>query len=471
MSPAHVYKYEGPVIPLQHGEVWRTNGVFKIAHLVDLAKMNRLAEEIARETAALADRRAEALVDYHLNTAIEGINRLSGRAGRKSRSLDWLGSAWKWIAGSPDAADWNAVLAAQGMASKNNDQQLRINARLFDATHESIEQLNNVIAKVNAVDSDLYTTTTVLHKSIILSNQVSEVVRACQLAKTSIVDSNLLDHGEIDTILREVHNLPYKNAIEAIEFSRPTIVTNGTLLLYILAFPKVAAEKYRIMHLYATISEGKQIILEHHKLAASSSETYAVLGDCLSIGNTSVCRKEELQKLKEASCIPRLLKGGQARCSYQRNNQRVVKQVDDGMLYLTNFNGTLGTAAKNYNLSGSFVIQFDNETITVDGQTYSSYSISHLMAMPAVLSHITANNFQLSLEYVHDVSMRNLEKMSNVTGELLASFLTEAALAICILAGFYFLWKKLTSPKGMPNVRDIAANLEALGQPEPGKAH
>lgn len=55
------------------------------------------------------------------------------------------------------------------------------------------------------------------------------------------------------------------------------------------------------------------------------------------------------------------------------------------------------------------------------------------MATPAVLSHITASNFQLSLEYVHDVSMRNLEKMSNVTGELLVSFLTEAALAICIL--------------------------------------
>lgn len=220
------------------------------------------------------------------------------------------------------------------MASKNSDQQLRINARLFDATHESIEQLNNVIAKVNAVDNDLYTTTTVLHKSIILSNQVSEVVRACQLAKTGIVDSYLLDHGEIETILREVDNLPYRNVMEAIEFSRPTVITNGTLLLYILAFPKVGVENYRLMHLYATIGEGKQIILEHHKLATSSSETYAVLGDCLSIGNTTVCREEELQKLEEASCIPRLLKGGQAKCSYRGNNQPVVKQVDDGMLFL-----------------------------------------------------------------------------------------------------------------------------------------
>jgi len=149
----------------------------------------------------------------------------------------------------------------------------------------------------------------------------------------------------------------------------------------------------------------------------------------------------------------------------------VVKQVDDGMLLLTNFNGTLRTAAENYDLIGSFIIQFDNETIMVNGQNYSSYSVSHLMAMPAVLSHITASNFQLSLEYVHDVSMKNLEKMSNMASELLASLLTEAALAICIFLGFYFLWKKLMSTKGMPDVREIAANLEALGQTELNKAH
>lgn len=92
------------------------------------------------------------------------------------------------------------------------------------------------------------------------------------------------------------------------------------LLLYILAFPKVAAESYRLMHLYATISEGK--------------------GDCLSIDNTTVCREEEPQKLEEATCIPRLLKGSKTKCSYHRKNQLVVKQVDDEMLYLTDFNNS-----------------------------------------------------------------------------------------------------------------------------------
>jgi len=36
------------------------------------------------------------------------------------------------------------------------------------------------------------------------------------------------------------------------------------------------------------------------------------------------------------------------------------------------------------------------------------------MALPAVLTQVTANDYQLSLEYEHDVSLKNLEKMAEV---------------------------------------------------------
>ncbi|KPU81742.1 uncharacterized protein Dana_GF26641 [Drosophila ananassae] len=81
-------------------------------------------------------------------------------------------------AGSPDAEDWNAILNSERMIAENSDQQIRINAQLFDASHEPIQQLNNVVARVNAIDGDLHAVTTTLHKSIILADQVSEVTRA-----------------------------------------------------------------------------------------------------------------------------------------------------------------------------------------------------------------------------------------------------------------------------------------------------
>jgi len=87
-------------------------------------------------------------------------------------------------------------MSAPNVASRNTDQQIRINARLFDVTHEVIKRVNNVISKVNAIDSDLHATTTLLHKAIILANQVAEITPACQLDKSGVINTNLLDHGD-----------------------------------------------------------------------------------------------------------------------------------------------------------------------------------------------------------------------------------------------------------------------------------
>jgi len=61
--------------------------------------------------------------------------------------------------------------------------------------------------------------TVVLHKSIFLAGEVNEMARACQLAKTGVVNSNLLDHDDVETILSEVDSHPYQNVVEAVEFS------------------------------------------------------------------------------------------------------------------------------------------------------------------------------------------------------------------------------------------------------------
>lgn len=69
----------------------------------------------------------------------------------------------------------------------------------------------------------------------------------------------------------EVSNLPYQNAVDAIEFSSPSIMTNETLPLYILAFPKVEEKPYRLTQLHPTIHEEKQVMLQHPTSNAASA--------------------------------------------------------------------------------------------------------------------------------------------------------------------------------------------------------
>ncbi|KAM8718869.1 hypothetical protein ACLKA7_001561 [Drosophila subpalustris] len=114
---------------------------------------------------------------------------------------------------APDASDWNNILQSQDNVVKNSNQQIRINTRLFDATHDSLRKLDDVVARVNAIDGDVHVTTVLLHKAMILVNQVNEITRACQLAKTGVVNTNLLDHKEVETLLTETQSLPYQNVV------------------------------------------------------------------------------------------------------------------------------------------------------------------------------------------------------------------------------------------------------------------
>ncbi|KAH8333222.1 hypothetical protein KR067_005406 [Drosophila pandora] len=422
---ARIYKYDAPVVPLQQGGVWRINGMFKLVHVIDISRMMQLVDETSRDAATLTDQRINTITRHYLEQAAEGMNRVMRPTSRRARAVNWLGSAWKWIAGSPDAEDWNAVLNSEKMITENINQQIRINARLFDASHKSIQELNDV--------------------------QLSWLT--CQLAKTGVTNSNLLDHEEIETILTEVNDLPYQNAVEAVEFSRPTVLSNGTTLLYILALPKVSNRRYELVRLYPTVSGGRQIVLEHQKLALNGEETYAVVGSCSSIGNITVCPEEDLIALEENSCIPRLLKGGHASCSYLRSNKEVVQLVEDGTLFLSNYNGSLATPEREYQLEGTYIVQFNNEVVIVRNKNFTAYSANHPMALPPVLTNITVTGYRPSLGYVDDVNAQNTQVMSGVSRGVTFSYVLEASLTLIVFLILFIIWRELISTEGIPTTR------------------
>lgn len=66
VGAADVFKYEAPLVPLQEGTVWRVNGHFKLAHVIDLRKFESLVQDTRREAVQLTDPRIAALVAHYL---------------------------------------------------------------------------------------------------------------------------------------------------------------------------------------------------------------------------------------------------------------------------------------------------------------------------------------------------------------------------------------------------------------------
>jgi len=449
------------VVTLRQGSGWRVDGYFNLIHLVKLDEIEESIVRTQEEARELDEGQTRILALYHLGQARQMLSKLS--RVRRARSIDWLGSAWKWIAGSPDASDWSAILSTRDSLVENNNQQYRINDRLFEASKQSIERLNAMIETVNTIDNNAQAATVTLHKAILLENQVGELSRACQFAKAGLVNSNLLDEVEVRALLKEMDSLPYQSAVEATEFAKPIVATNGTTLLYILALPKVIAKEYQMLVVRPSISSGKQIDFNHGKLLVAPDETFAITSDCLTIGNTSVCAEEHLTPLNEAGCIPRILKGGNAECHYVASNRRVDELLEDGTLFMTNYNGTIVAHGQNYDLDGTFLLQFSNESVTADNKVFHSHSHAHLVAMPSVIANLTSKGYHLNLELVRSLSIRNLDLVRTVRGRLATSIVAEIAIVAIAASAIAIVWKKTTRNRTQKKIDETTPQVEQEG--------
>lgn len=221
------------------------NGQFKLIHNINLQLyqdiLNRLKDENNKmnETTII-----KGIIAFELEKIRIQLNELKGpETARLKRSINWIGSAWKWIAGSPDATDWNEIMRSQDSLVSNNNLQYKINSEISTKTQELLRTINGIITTTNDIlgyNIQAKSSQEIQHKVTILKEDVGELVRACQMAKAKVVNTNLLNKEEVNQLIGELDVLPYSNIIEAIEYSEPSIYTNGTHLLYILSMPKVA---------------------------------------------------------------------------------------------------------------------------------------------------------------------------------------------------------------------------------------
>lgn len=80
---------------------------------------------------------------------------------------------------------------------------------------------------------------TTISEVTILKVEINEIVRACQMAKSGIAHTNLLDTSEIINVINVNFALQ-----EAKENETPSSYTNASPQLYILSIPKLGRSFY-----------------------------------------------------------------------------------------------------------------------------------------------------------------------------------------------------------------------------------
>lgn len=378
-------------------------------------------------------------IEHQIHEISKQINRLKGGTTRTRRAINWIGSAWKWVAGNPDASDWDAILKSQDEIILNNNEQIKINTKLMDTTNKILEQYNTINRHFDEHVNDNYGQM-LFNRLSILEGEIAEITLAEQLAKKGIVNTNLLDREEISQLIANIETLPYENEIEALEYAEPTVLVKGMVMLYVLLLPKTSEEIYNHVIIRSTTKHDKQVYLGFKEVFVNQAAQYGIKEKCNVIRNTTVCSTNQLEALPDEHCITRLIKGQKAECEYQFNKKELMEVIDDNTIFLDNFNGSIIENNSTKYLRGSFIVQINNESIKIRNQEFTNKEVRTLQILPTIFQTTPIERgVKIDVDYLHDLHLKNIKHLRSLSTNHRISLFTDISLISTLLIIFSIL--------------------------------
>lgn len=392
------------------------NGTFKIIHSINLDKYRLITHQI--ET-ILNDN----ITDNHplrpfIKQQLVDINGLLYRLtpNRVRKSLDFIGSAWKWIAGNPDSHDFQILDQKINNILENNNRQLIINELISNRVSE-ITNITNEIVKVRREGWNDDIANRMERKLMLINKELENTEFAIQWAKANIVNSFILSKTEIDNIneILKGYNIPVYNIDELLSFGTVKIVSNNKEILYILTIPITQTD---ICKTYlAKPVKYRNVIdkVEYNHLLQCNHDLFAIKKQCKKHYDLTICNKEMLIELRENSCITNLFKNRVGNCT-QINNEHVptIEEIGPDLILLNQYQGAINVNGEKLLLNGTYLVKYFNNTINIDGHEYYSKEISGNKPLPAFLQPKTFDDKieeVISLQLLKQLHVKNIKRM------------------------------------------------------------
>lgn len=366
---------------------------------------------------------------------------------RSKRSLDFLGSAWKFIAGSPDAQDFEIIKEKINNSLNTNNNQIVINKIIMEKINEIVNTTNYINSKLNNendIQNDIILNVEL--KLGLIKEEIVNLEYALHWAKANIVNSYILSNIEVNKI-QEILNkeeMPYLNIVQALEFAQIKIASNNALILYIINFP-TTSEKPCKTTLIKPIKKGKTIKkITHENVLVCKNKIYEIQVSCLTFYQLTICPKKNLADITDSKCIPHLLYSRPSNCT-SINNHHVpsIQEITPGLVFLNQYDGPVEINGEEIALNGSFIIHFQNASVRLQDQLFESTEISGYKPLPAVLQPVVTKKYSeelLSLQMMKELNVNNTNYIKLL--ETKNKFNTVIILCIpIILLAIYFLIK------------------------------
>ena len=177
-----------------------------------------------------------------------------------------IGTAWKWIGGSPDAEDLRILNQTMNELIESNNQQYKVNEELGKRLQILTNAINKVIESKNRnqIMLDEIEVLSTIIKIDTINKLLENIQEAIMLFKASLASNKILSLKEIYTIrtLLEEQGIAVDLHDEALNLVKPRIAINANTLLYITRVPQLGKEEAQVIRVAALNQDGQ--IIKHH---------------------------------------------------------------------------------------------------------------------------------------------------------------------------------------------------------------
>lgn len=359
-----------PLLLLKIKDCRIQTGNYKIIHPINLTRIEKTIIDLSSFANEFPSKSSPLFktLDLKIKNLEDNFQMLKPKRHRRWNAL---GTAWKWLAGSPDANDLHIINSTMNQLIDGNNDQITVNQQLDNRLLQLTSKMNEIVALEN-LKFPVLKELEVL-KLIVKIDSINDILSNLQDA---IVSAKLsLPHNRILTIheILEVKTLLSRQGVdvtsleEVFDYTIPKVITNTESLLYILQIPQMSDNASSIMIRPLTVN-GEKIAQHPTYLIQFKQQLFTTIKPF-----DTIQLSHYIEKFDD-TCIHPLISGRNSSCTVFTNHSPEIKYLTEGKIVLdnvVNFNLTSNCGPHDRTLTGNFLISFQNCTIAINNEQFT----------------------------------------------------------------------------------------------------
>ncbi|XP_058450869.1 uncharacterized protein LOC131430160 [Malaya genurostris] len=281
----------------------------------------------------------------------------------------------------------------------------------------------------------------------LLSNHLQEIFEAIQLAKLKVISKHILSTNELDFVIKrfEEQGIAITSTDEIYNFLELKAFHNQSLLTFIVSIPQTENSIYNHL-LLEPLPVGQKILKPPASTALQSiSATYFVISDCQRVQNNYLCTPDNLVNFTGDPCFSKLLQGSSGNCTFLEctNPTGIIKLTNNHLLLkqVKSLEVKSSCDLSNRNLSGTFLIEFHNCSISLNDTQYNNIELVRtepmtILPLDGLVIYEKHSESTLNLTDIHLTNRKIIEEInytSNLkTGVSITMSTTSIVVAVAI---------------------------------------